>query len=1281
VPGKGAGEGHGAPRPDADHRPPRPRPPRARARPRRCRPVTHWGPPPRAGRPPPGGPRRAPDSRPHPSPGTGQSPFPTAAPSHAVPYGPGSAGPPPASLPQPPGVGGAPLPAPALPGTLPPNHPPPRAEGRGQGLRREAWRPAGGGGSRGRENPDGDTRAAGRRGGWGGAGQGPEARRGAGGARRPRDGPRAAGRPTTTGRGRPAQGRRRGRRRGGASGPATGKPPPVAPHSRETRPEDPRRAGSAGRGEAVVAGATGGGVGGGARGSPPPEPSGPPPGTWRGGRAGRGTHAGGGDAAPPPGARRGGGATPRPRTRLPSPLPFPIPRRTGVAAAEGEAREPGGAALGTRPPRVNDPSAGSPTETLLRLLLPLDSQVRPSSQRSARAVGRPRRGRSEGLTKPSNRINQVGGSERDDEEPGVPVGGGVGRGRPPRGEGAERGGGGREGRSPGRETRPPRSRPRRGRPTARPTLGVREGRGASPPPRGRHEGGAGWCGGEEGGGPPCSLPPPSRPARATPGTADARPRRPSVHPPQSGAGDAGRRGRGDRPAAGQDRGPVPRSGERTGAGAPPRPARDGGGGGGGDTGDGSGPRRAREARHTGARGPGEQQTARGPRRTDGRRGAPTGCGHAGPTPRNRRRGWGGRAPPRGERPKASRGRGRESAAGAHRGISPPQALPAQGRSRGATRDEGLAPPPSRGSRPPPPPPPEPQPARGEHSPAAHRRPPPHGPHARGAPPPRPPRSGLSEGTAPLRPGTPPARQGPGDDTHVKARRGRLGPGQGTGTRAVARAGRGEARRGRRRRGGAGEHARRGPRDRDAGAVRGPEEKDRATRPGPQEHQRGIPPPPAREGGPATPGAPAGPGHPRSVARDPAPPPGSVFRLSLNPEARPPGDDALERGGPDRDRTPPPAAAQGARAGLTPRGPAARTRPPTCRTPGGAQRDPPPTRRGEARAARRRSHRGRAVPPPDRLAFGLTEALHEPPGLSRAGGVCGTGKRTTTQERVRGQGQSRARVPPPARPHPPRPPRRGERARLSLPPRPPRKTATLGTHTPPWRGPEGDAGLRETTPPLGLRHLRDDLERSRGTTEGHTRHARTPAWGAQRGSGGTALPATGRAARRAHAEEAKREQSAVSEDQRPPLTPRGRGRETEDQGQRPHPTPAFLTLPDGQRGGKTSEGPRGQTEKSGHVHRERPSLVRHGFGSARENTTTPHRSVEPRWSRGRHGEDSHQRGPLSASPAASIPPPPRLRRERPTTPRGEHLTGGAEPTGRGSSQPPPGAHSGGEGRRG
>lgn len=79
--------------------------------------------------------------------------------------------------------------------------------------------------------------------------------------------------------------------------------------------------------------------------------------------------------------------------------------RTDPPAPHGWQRHASGTGGGPRPLRslVNDPSAGSPTETLLRLLLPLDSQVRPSSQRSARAVGRPRRGRSEGLTKPSNR--------------------------------------------------------------------------------------------------------------------------------------------------------------------------------------------------------------------------------------------------------------------------------------------------------------------------------------------------------------------------------------------------------------------------------------------------------------------------------------------------------------------------------------------------------------------------------------------------------------------------------------------------------------------------------------------------------------------------------------------------------------------------------------------------------------------------------------------------------------------------------------------------------------
>ena len=106
-----------------------------------------------------------------------------------------------------------------------------------------------------------------------------------------------------------------------------------------------------------------------------------------------------------PQRHRGAAAPPDAFVLLPlSPAPFPSRAahgwRRGSRAGRGGARPPR-AALGTD--RVNDPSAGSPTETLLRLLLPLDSQVRPSSQRSARAVGRPRRGRSEGLTKPSNR--------------------------------------------------------------------------------------------------------------------------------------------------------------------------------------------------------------------------------------------------------------------------------------------------------------------------------------------------------------------------------------------------------------------------------------------------------------------------------------------------------------------------------------------------------------------------------------------------------------------------------------------------------------------------------------------------------------------------------------------------------------------------------------------------------------------------------------------------------------------------------------------------------------
>lgn len=235
--------------------------------------------------------------------------------------------------------------------------------------------------------------------------------------------------------------------------------------------------------------------------------------------------------------------------------------------------------------------------------------------------------------------------------------------------------------------------------------------------------------------------------------------------------------------------------------------------------------------------------------------------------------------------------------------------------------------------------------------------------------------------------------------------------------------------------------------------------------------------------------------------------------------------------------------------------------------------------------------------------------------------------------MRGQGQSRARASrPPARPHPPRPPRRGEQARLSLPPRPPpKKRATLGTHTPPWRGPKGDTGLRETTPPLGLRHLRDDLERSRGTTEGHTRHAHTPAWGAQRGGGGTALPATGRAARRAHAEKAKREQSAASEDQRRPLTPRGKGQqETEDQGRRPHtqPLPSSPSLMGS--GGKTSEGPprTDREERTRSLGTPVPRLARLRLGPGEHDHTTSIRGAKV-------GRGEARRGQSPEGPALSL----------------------------------------------
>lgn len=225
-----------------------------------------------------------------------------------------------------------------------------------------------------------------------GAGQSPAARRGAG--RRPATARRAQGggttdddRPRQTGPGpaaREATGRGERPRDGEAAARRAAQP---ARRDRRTRAARGPRAGVGERRSWPAPRAAGLGGGGGARGSPH-TPSAPTPnprahleGRGGEGRAGRGTHAGGDAAAAGREAgRRGAPPDASPFPQLPSPS-----RAARGWSPEGEAREPGG----TRPSRVNDPSAGSPTETLLRLLLPLDSQVRPSSQRSARAVGRP----------------------------------------------------------------------------------------------------------------------------------------------------------------------------------------------------------------------------------------------------------------------------------------------------------------------------------------------------------------------------------------------------------------------------------------------------------------------------------------------------------------------------------------------------------------------------------------------------------------------------------------------------------------------------------------------------------------------------------------------------------------------------------------------------------------------------------------------------------------------------------------------------------------------------
>lgn len=495
------------------------------------------------------------------------------------------------------------------------------------------------------------------------------------------------------------------------------------------------------------------------------------------------------------------------------------------------------------------------------------------------------------------------------------------------------------GRSPGREARPrPPSRAAAGTPDRAHALGPRGSQRTAATAR-RAEEGEGEGGGAPSPSTPAPAPPhrePARPggdsttAKATPRTADARPRRPAVTPAPEGRGTP----------AGEDTATGPRwarPGTRPALGRAHRsggPRRGGGGGrsrelplvqhataatdrrrrNGQRIGTAAGP----EARHTRARpreaADGERTEADGQteRGTDGVRPREANATEQG------RCWWGGRAPPRGAWLKATRAGAGGSAsrppgptAGSHRrrppstGTVPPHA-----------RDDGLAPPPGTltGAHA----------HRHRHTPESRKParenalPPrtggPHVPHTRKAP------------RAPPRLGDATGRRRPGERHPHEARPARPQTGEGSAGRSHARdeeerpaaAGRGRQAR---TAGAAGQG-----RGRHPGTTKTP-----GTRPGHQENQRGVPPPPTHEGGPATRlGRRPVPASPRAGPHDPAPPPGPASRPNpssatrprqirlpiqvCHPEARHPGDHALERGGPDRDRTPPPAAARGERAG-------------------------------------------------------------------------------------------------------------------------------------------------------------------------------------------------------------------------------------------------------------------------------------------------------------------------------------------------------------------------------
>nr|XP_060149186.1 collagen alpha-1(I) chain-like [Globicephala melas] len=298
-----------------------------------------------------------------------------------------------------------------------------------------------------------------------------------------------------------------------------------------------------------------------------------------------------------------------------------------------------------------------------------------------------------------------------------------------------------------------------------------------------------------------------------------------------------------------------------------------------------------------------------------------------------------------------------------------------------------------------------------------------------------------------------------------------------------------------------------------------------------------------------------------------------------------------------------------------------------RTP--AWRDPPPTQRGEARAAvgkerhsapprgrRKPSREGEGLCRPRGSGSGHRGPLHawegqrlggpaRPPGSGR-GEHAREARQTPPSRRPRpntiaptpvcdsphtrkwGRRHTRRRpgheVSPPhgtpweddgdevAGPRPPPRERNRGKTPRPLPSRPPRESHSRDT--PPRRRPRGARWEKGTTPPLGLAHLRDDLERSRGTTEDRASHAHAPAAGARR-SGGTAPTDAGRTAREAHAKEAKRERLLRPRTTAPPT-----------------PSPGALS------------GPSGRPEQRGGGRVERGGAGKRGRGSERAGVTLP-----------------------------------------------------------------------------